>query len=354
MSLDTGAVYKKFDPEDVGYGIEQLPEQIRLAWHDTRELIFPASYSQIDRVVVAGMGGSSLGAHAALSVLHDRLSVPVTLLRDYELPKWADKRTAVILSSFSGTTEEVLAVAKDAKKRGCKLVVSATGGDLEAFAVAHKLPAYIFHPGDLAKQPRFATGFSFVGMLGIFERLGICKIKEEEIMLMANAMSEVIDSCAVDVPLEDNPAKQVATALKGKLIVIATGEHLAGVAHTLQNHFNETSKQMSFYVEIPEMNHHLLESFVHPGSAVSTTSALMLRSALYHERVQKRFAITADLLESAGVDVIEYESHGTTLLEEAGEVLQFGSYVGWYLAMLNKVNTTEIPYVKALKERMAK
>jgi hypothetical protein len=52
--------------------------------------------------------------------------------------------------------------------------------------------------------------------------------------------------------------------------------------------------------------------------------------------------------------VVEYRAAGKTKLDEVGEVLQFGSYVAWYLAMENKAVTTDIKFVNELKSRMAK
>ncbi len=60
MLLDSEEIYKQFDPEDIGYGIEHLPEQANIAWHGTRDLKFPKNYSEISNIVISGMGGSAL------------------------------------------------------------------------------------------------------------------------------------------------------------------------------------------------------------------------------------------------------------------------------------------------------
>ena len=81
---------------------------------------------------------------------------------------------------------------------------------------------------------------------------------------------------------------------------------------------------------------------------------LFLHSSLYHPRTRKRFTVTADMGEEIGIHVVDYVARGKDLLEEACEVLQFSSYVSWYLAMMNKEQTTAIPYVDAFKEMMGK
>ncbi len=354
MNLDSIAVYKKYDPADVGFGIERLPDQVRCAWHDTRELEVPKTYKQVSNIYLCGMGGSALGSEMLTAVFNDRLKLPVTIVRDYTLPAAVTSKSLVVLASFSGTTEETLAAAEAAKKTKAKLLVICAGGPLAEFAKKNKIPAYIFTPGDLAKQPRFAGGFLLIGVLGLLERSGLIKVKEAELTSMMTCMNEVIDSCAVDVKTADNPAKTIAKAIANKSVLIVSSEHLTGNARILQNSINENGKQFATNFQLPELNHHLLEGLTYPKEFSRHTVAVMLRSGLYHPRTQKRYDITADIFEKQNLSVVEYRAAGKTRLDEVGEVLQFGSYVAWYLAMENKAVTTDIPFVNDLKRRMAK
>lgn len=354
MNLDSAAIYKKYDPADVGFGIERLPDQVRCAWHDTREVEVPKAYRQVSNIYMCGMGGSALGPEMLAAVFSDRLKQSVTIVRDYVLPAALNSKSLVVLASFSGTTEETLAAAEEAKRRKAKLLVICAGGPLAEFAKRNKIPAYIFTPGDLAKQPRFAGGFLLIGVLGLLERAGLIKVKEAELTSMMSCMNEVIDSCAVDVKSSDNPAKIIAKALADKSVIIVSSEHLTGNAHIFQNSINENGKQFATNFHLPELNHHLLEGLKHPKEFAKYAVAIMLRSELYHPRTQKRYEITADIFERQNISVVEYHAAGKSRLDEVGEVLQFGSYVAWYLAMENKAVTTDIPFVDELKKRLAK
>jgi glucose/mannose-6-phosphate isomerase len=327
---------------------------VRCAWHDTREIVVPKTYAEVTNIFMCGMGGSALGPEMLAAVFTDRLKLPVTLVRDYVLPAAVTSKSLVVLASFSGTTEETLAAAEEARKRKAKLMVICAGGPLAEFAKKHRLPAYIFTPGDLAKQPRFAGGFLLVGVLALLERAKLIKVKEAELTSMMNCMNEVIDSCAVDVKTADNPAKTIAKAIANKSVVIVSSEHLTGNAHILQNSINENGKQFATNFHLPELNHHLLEGLKHPKEFAKHAVAVMLRSELYHPRTQKRYDITADIFEQQNISVVEYRAAGDNRLDEVGEVLQFGSYVAWYLAMENKAVTTDIPFVDDLKRQLAK
>jgi len=352
--LDDIRVYAQYDPHDIGFGIDRLAEQVRIAWHDAQEITIPKAYAKAKHILVVGMGGSALGAHILQDIFQKKSKIPFSITRDYVVPGWVNADTLVILSSYSGTTEEVLSAADDVQKKKAKLLVISTGGELAAWAKKYNIPAYIFTPGDLAKQPRLGIGFSFAGIAGLLARAGIKVIKEEDIRRAISAMSEVTDLCASDVACSENPAKQVAAAIAEKSVLIVGAEHLVGNAHILTNQINETGKQFAAYFVLPELNHHLLESFAHPKAFAENAVMLFLHSSLYHPRTRKRFTVTADMTEECGMSVVDYVARGKDLLEEACEVLQFSSYVSWYLAIMNKEETTAIPYVDKFKALMGK
>ena len=351
--LDQAKVYAAYDPDDIAYGIDHLAEQVRLAWSESRLVKFPASYKTCSNIVIAGMGGSALGPEMLQSVFFNNLMVPVTIVRGYDLPSFVDNKTLVLLSSFSGTTEEVLEAAMVAKKRKAKIFAIAAGGDLAKLAEKEGWPMYVFTPGDLAKQPRLGTGFSLAGILGMMSTLEYVKFGEADVRRLLTAMGDVLDTCAVDVTDTDNPAKTVAKSLHGRTVFVIGAEHLLGNAHVLSNQINETSKQFATYFALPELNHHLLEGLTFPKGFIKNVTVLMLRSSHYHERVQKRFKVTADIFERIGIEVIEYDCGGKDAIEECGEVLQYGSFLSYYLAMLNYVNPTPIPFVDEFKSKMA-
>lgn len=351
--LDKAATYSTYDPDDIRYGIEHLTEQVRNAWSESRGFKVPASYKAIDKLVIVGMGGSALGPEMLVSAFAERVTIPVTIVRDYMLPSWVDNKTLVLLSSFSGTTEEVLAAGEEAKKKKVKVMAIAAGGELVEMARANKWPHYVFTPGELAKEPRLGTGFSLMGIAGMLASLGILKINDQDVRRMLSAMGDVLDTCAIDVPESENPAKTVARALEGRTVCIVGAGHLQGCMRTLNNQINESGKQFAFWLALPELNHHFLESLSFPKGFAKNLSVVMLRSSHYHPRTQKRCDVTAKIFEKLGVEVIDYVAGGKDAIEECGEVLQYGSFVSYYLGILNKINPRNTPFVHEFKRLMA-
>jgi glucose/mannose-6-phosphate isomerase len=354
MILDQDKLYAKYDSIDIGYATERMPEQFRMTWEATRDLKLPASYKKCTNVVLMGMGGSAIGPHMIRSIFYKDLKVPFEIFNRYELPASATRNTLVLISSFSGTTEEIVAAMKEGKRRKLKMAIVSTGGDLIRYAKRYKIPFYQFDPGDWKETPRLGVGFTITAHMAFMEKAGLLKVRKSHIDKMIKAMVEVIDSCAVSVKTEENPAKVTAMAIVKKPILIVAAEHLEGNAHVMQNHINESGKQMARYMILPELNHHLLEGLTYPTNLFAKYAVLMLRSDLYHKRTQARFDITANLFEKMGAEVIDYNCAGKTAVEEGGEVLQFGAFLSYYLAMANKVDPKAIPYVDKFKKELKK
>jgi len=324
--LDNLQTYKQYDKAGIAFGIERLSEQVRIAWQQTRRIVVPKTYRNVDSVVLVGMGGSALGIHILVNALSDVIKKPVIVTRDYSLPGFVHSKTLVILSSFSGSTEEVLFAAREAKKRKAKMMAITTGSKLAAFAKREKMPVYQFEPGDLAKQPRLGVGFTLAGTLGLLQRAGLAKVIKKDIDAFVEAMNDVVDTCAMDIVAAKNPAKAVALEMKGKSVLIVASEHLAGNAHTMRNQICETAKQFAEYSEIPKLNHYLMEGLTYPKGHVGRMVVFMLRSSLYHKRNQKRYEITAELFEKLGATVVEYDAGGGSRFAEAGGLLQFSTF----------------------------
>jgi glucose/mannose-6-phosphate isomerase len=71
---------------------------------------------EFDNIAVCGMGGSAWPAE----ILRDWIfpSFPFYVNKTYNLPPQTNKKSLVIICSYSGNTEETLSCYSEAKKRG--------------------------------------------------------------------------------------------------------------------------------------------------------------------------------------------------------------------------------------------
>ena len=108
--------------------IKKFPEQVEEAIGIGSAARVKLNVRGIESIVLCGLGGSAIGGDLFKSYLAGELAVPFIVNRNYTLPKFVGKSSLVIISSYSGNTEETIAAFKDALKRGAKILCISSGG----------------------------------------------------------------------------------------------------------------------------------------------------------------------------------------------------------------------------------
>jgi len=98
------------------------------------EFDLPPDYSEINKVVILGMGGSAIGGDLVSSLAVSEAKLPIIIHRDYNLPAFVDARTLVIASSYSGNTEETLSSFDQALRTDSKKLVVLSGNPAKQLA----------------------------------------------------------------------------------------------------------------------------------------------------------------------------------------------------------------------------
>ena len=351
--LDSREKINAIDKTGLLSSVESLPDQIQDAWEQTQNLVFPDTFPNISNIIVSGMGWSSLGAQVIKRLFKDELSVPIEIYPHYHLPGYAGKNSLVILSSYSGTTEETLAAAENALQVGSKIAVITGGGKLAELATAHNWPIYLinakFNP---CQQPRMAIGYAVFGMLSMFAKMGLINISQDQVLNVVDNLREMVKKLGPEG--NNDLAKLMAYASYDKHIILVGAEHLIGAAHVFNNQINENAKSLTSEWHLPEFNHHYMEALSYPKLAKETTIFFFFNSALYHERVQKRVLLTKSLVEQKGYETQMILATTPTKLEQVFEVIQIGEFVAAYLPILYGIDPSDIPNVDWFKSEMGK
>jgi glucose/mannose-6-phosphate isomerase len=344
-----------FDSGRVAESIVVLPDQIKDVLRQAKKFRLPTSYSKIDKVVVSGMGGSGLGARIISSVFKDRLKIPLLLEANYGVPGFVDKKTLLVISSYSGTTEETLSAYAEAKKRKAKIVVlSANGRNNKLEELMHKegLNGFIFNPiANPSGQPRMALGYAIFALLSILEKAKVIRILPKEKESIVRGL--VVLGKQLDISVNDNEAKRLALEMSGHQIFLCGGDFLEGNLHAFRNQLCENSKNMASYLVLPDMNHFALEGLSNPLNNKDNLIFLFFKSELYRSEIKKRLELTRQAVEKSGIKVLVCDLKSKTKLGQAAEVLQIGSWITFYLAFLNGVDPVKIPMVDWFKDRLA-
>lgn len=351
--LDDIPTQQKLDQDNVYGSVLALPRQCLHAWQDTQNLTIPPHYKRVNKIIMTGMGGSGLGARIIQAVFGPDLPYPLLTLNDYDLPAWADEKTLVICSSFSGTTEETISTAKQAQAKKCPWMAISSGCALDKLAQKCRVPAYKIKPlYNPSCQPRMALGYSIIGQLVMLSRVGLIKIISKTIDSLAKTMNSVISQNQQEILLQSNPAKQIAQKFYNKQVICVAARHLTGAGHTFKNQLNENSKTLSHRHDIPELNHHLMEGLRFPASNRKDVIFFFADSDLYPARIKQRFNITQEVVKKNKIDFVSWQASATTNLAQNFELIQFGSFVTFYLAMLYGINPSAIPWVDYFKTRL--
>lgn len=345
LDLSDLKAIKKIDPQDTLTTTGMMVEQCKAAWDDVTTLELSKRYENIHNVVFCGMGASIYGALVLKAVLGVEMPFPSEVVTDYFLPSYVGPNTLVVLTSYSGTTEEVLSCAEEAKAKNAKMLVLTKGGPLAEFARDNKIPAYIFDGKlNLSSTPRLGCGYTILGLMGLVNRMTTIDLEEHEI---TNAITRAGENFEEIKKQAFNDYQLFAN----KIPIIFAAEHLSGNAQILRNQFNETSKTFSSHFLIPDLNHHLMEGLQFPEGA--PLQFIVLNSPNYSEKIKKRAELTMEVVKKNNYIVREYMTSGATVYDDFLESMLYGSFVTLYLALEYKQNPATNPWVDWFKGKLS-
>jgi glucose/mannose-6-phosphate isomerase len=290
--------------------------------------------------VVCGMGGSHLGAW--LIKRYGHIS-NITIHRSYGLPElpqdvWDD--ALVILSSYSGTTEEVLDAGREALRRGLSMAAATTGGKLLEFAREHALPHVVIPETGL--EPRMAIGFTGIAIARI---MGNAKLEEQ-----IREGGKHADATARQVE-----GKQLAERLMGKVPLVYASVANIPIAYVWKIKFNETAKIPSFCNVFPEMCHNELTGFDVVDATRDISARLhgvFLEDFSDHPRIQERMRVASEMLGERGIPIEHVALAGKSGFEKAFNGALLADWVTLELARSYKVPNPETPMVAEFKKRI--
>ncbi len=351
--LDDARTYEKYDPGDMHSLLYNFHEQFSRG----REIAEASDYGLVDpsdvaNIVVAGMGGSAIGADLLRCYALYELRKPMFVNRDYLLPAFVDKRSLVILSSYSGNTEETLQALEAARFLGAQLFAITSDGQL--FELAQDLG---FGCAEIPQglPPRAALGYSFVPLVTLFELWGFLPSQREAIETTQYALHKGAEKLAKDVPESDNAAKKLARKLHGKLPLVYSSPRLEAVATRFRGQINENGKALAYSAVVPEMNHNELVGWRHLYELGEHLQPIFLVDPEDHPRNRFRMDFVAGVMRELGVEPIFLEppQKDAPFMTRMFELIQLGDFTSYYLAILNEEDPKPVRIIDKLKAALA-
>lgn len=347
--IESVEAIKRADPGEMLTKIKDLPLQIKDAWKIVQAATLPPAYGDVRNITILGMGGSAIGGEFAGALLADELKVPLLVHRDYGIPGYVGRDSLVIVSSFSGNTEETLSGFAEAKKRGAKILAITTGGKVAEDAKADRLPLITF---GYHAQPRAALGYSLTLVLGVLGKLGFARDMGKEIDQALKDVAKLEER--VHEGARTNDAKKLAIELYGKIPVVFGAGAMGVMARRVKDQWNENAKNWAHYDVMSELNHNAVVGFPHPPIAREAQTVILLRSRRDNPRHQLRFDVTKELLDRSQIPHTDLQFDGESLLSEILQLTYFTDYVSFYVALLNGADPSPVASIDYLKDRLAK
>lgn len=317
---------------------KQLAEAIKIG----NNAKLTASKNKISNVLVCGLGGSGIGGSILSELVVHDANVPINVTKGYFIPEYVNENTLVIISSYSGNTEETLNCLDLAIDRNAKIVSVTSGGKVQEISKS-KGYDHIIVPGGM--PPRACLGYS---MTQLFFILGFFKIISNNYKADLESAIKLIDSEEANIIDE---ATNIAQKLVGKIPVIYATTYYEGIAIRFRQQLNENSKVLCWHHIIPEMNHNELVGWTEKNDNLSV---LFFLDKDEYSRNLARVDINKEVIKKYASGITEIYSKGTTSIEKAIYFIHLGDWISVQLAELRGVDAIEVNVINHLKSALSK
>lgn len=307
-----------------------------------------SSLKDIQNIVVAGMGGSALAPEFLLTWKGSELAVPLNVSRGYHLPGYVNENSLVVISSYSGNTEETLSCLEDALAKKAQIVIMTSGGQLLQKAKVNQMVYYVIPEG---LQPRHSLLYQVKALATLLQSIGLLEKATSDLEEAGEWANNQISSWIRDVPAAENSAKQLAGKLFGKIGVFYAGPTLEFIARNFKIALNENAKNVAFSYALPEFNHNEFMGWDHPKD--TPVAVVQLQSSLDEAAITRRFDISNRLLSGSMPAPIIVEVQGDTQIKQLVWCVLFSGMVSGYLAILNGEDPLPVARVEKLKTELA-
>jgi glucose/mannose-6-phosphate isomerase len=322
--------------------IKDFPQQMRHAIELGENISIKTTFSvPIQNIVVSGMGGSGIGGDLLSELMEVEIKVPIICNKGYTLPSFVGANSLVILSSYSGNTEETLSVGHQALTRGIKPICITSGGALAEMAKESGWDLVIIPSG---RPPRASLGYSAIQLFYVLYKLNLIDYSFKAKLLAA---SDLMESTQVEVMQK---AESLTKLLQDKIIIAFSEDKLSSVALRFKQQVNENSKAHLWVNALPEMNHNELVAWRERNEDLAV---VYLLTKDMNTRVRERMAFNRPVIEKVTPHVFEIEAKGEDTYQEHFYLIHLTDWISYYLGVVKGYDPMEIDVLIALKNHMS-
>lgn len=315
--------------------------QIENALKIVASTVFYPAKNQINNIVICGLGGSGIAGQIIAKLMEGKINLPISLVNDYDLPNFANVNTLVIVSSYSGNTEEISSCLAQAQQRKCEIACISSGGEVVKIATDNKYNL-VKIPGGF--PPRTCFAYSLIAQHAIFQNYNLINSDWKE------EAKKTIEYLNANLNQIQSLAKNFADKITDKIAVVYSSSKYNGVAVRFCQQIAENAKQLCWSNRFPEMNHNEIVGWTQKNQNLSV---IFLHFKNDHERVTKRMDLTKEVVNKYAFDVNSIFSEGESELQEVLYMVYLTDWVSVFVAENRNVDPIEIKAIDNLKNELA-
>jgi glucose/mannose-6-phosphate isomerase len=366
--LDDITEMLKIDADDMLAATASSGAQIRkaLSTIDQDSLAKVKEWGKPRSVVITGVGGSGISGRIAQSLAHVASSIPVVAVGGFSLPTWVGPTDVVIALSCSGSTEETIAGATEAGRRGAQVIAITTPGSKLDSVLDQVRDSITFDIDAMGRMPRASMWTLLTPLLLIGDALGIFSIKPAQLESVADLIDAINRDCAVETQLDENPGKLLGLQFAQSLpMVWGTGAFGGVIAYRVTSQLAENAKLPAIHGEMPESQHNQIVVLDGPYAAGSledlfedeNTSGLgqfrifILKDTASDAGAERRANVVNEIAAKRGVKVTFIESQGSDAISRMASLIALTDWASVYAALALGIDPTPIIPILELKDK---
>jgi glucose/mannose-6-phosphate isomerase len=297
--------------------------------------------NNIQNIVITGLGGSGIGGTIISELVADSCPAPILINKDYFLPAFVSSNSLVIISSYSGNTEETLQAMQQALDKKAQIICVTSGGKVEELAKTHKLDV-IKIPG--GNPPRSCIGYSLIQLIKIFVHY---KFAPASLMEEAKKCATLLKTESEFIKKE---SQAIAKTLHQKIPVIYSLGSCEGVSVRFRQQINENSKMLCWHHVFPEMNHNELVGWTEKNDSIAV---ITFHTSFDYDRTKKRYEVCKPVFSKYASSVTDITAKGNSKLEQYMYLIHLGDWISVILAELKNIDPVEVNIIDKLKKELS-
>jgi glucose/mannose-6-phosphate isomerase len=317
-----------------------FPSQLKQASEIAAAAVL-TKHENISNVVITGLGGSGIGGTIVSELTNENCPVPVVVNKDYFLPSFVNQSTLVIVSSYSGNTEETLQAMEMALEKKAIIVAITSGGKVLELAKQHQLE-FIQIPG--GNPPRSSIGYCLAQLIKVFVVNGLANPSlmidfNNSITLLEKEQSEIITH-----------SRHIAGLLYNKFPILYSLGSCEGTVVRFRQQINENGKILCGHHSFPEMNHNELVGWTTHNENIAVVT---FRTSFDYKRTVKRYEFCKPIFEQYACSVTDIFAKGHSKLEQFFYLIHIGDFISCDIADLRGIDPVEVNVIDKLKKELS-